>query len=207
MEAKQEEQARQMVELHEQENRLQEENERLRTQMKDGRAEHSREPPCSFSPSRPGKGKEAVAPDDIDLPENDELSSSSSPLPRHSLPPNAAEAQSRKRPPRRSSRSISVARYRVWRDPAWTNDSPCQLTNICLIGLVDSPYQYLPCTCLSGPPSTANDFLLRRSGTTGHALHSPWTAYPGLRSSPWIFHTTFRHVRRFFRSVRSHVTL
>ena len=55
-------------------------------------------------------------PDDIDLPEDDELSSGSSPLPRRSPSPNAAEAQSRKRPPRRSSQSTNVARYRVRRE-------------------------------------------------------------------------------------------
>ena len=37
-------------------------------------------------------------------------------------------------------------------NPAGTNDRQCQLTNMCLIGLGASPYQYHPCTCLSGPP-------------------------------------------------------
>ena len=118
MEAKQEEQARQMAELHEQANRLWEENERLRTRLEAGRAEHSREPPHPFPPSRPGKGKEVVAPDDIDLQADDELSSGSSPLPPRSPSPNAAKAQSRKRPLHRSSRSISVARRRVRREPS-----------------------------------------------------------------------------------------
>ena len=107
-----------MVELHEQANWLLEENERLRTQLEAGRAGQSREPPLPFPPPRPGKGKEVVAPDDVDLPTDDELSSGSSPLPRCSLSPNAAEAHSRKRPPRRSSRSISVTRRRVRREPS-----------------------------------------------------------------------------------------
>ena len=117
MEARQAEQAKQMAELHEQANRLREENERLRTQLEAGRARQSREPPCPFPPSRPGKGKEVTAPDDVDLPADNELSSGSSPLPRCSPSPNAAEAHLRKRPPRRSSRSISVARRRVRREP------------------------------------------------------------------------------------------
>ena len=118
MEAKQEEQARQMVELHEQANRLREENKFLRTRMEAGRAKQLREPPHPFPPSRPGKGKEVAASDDIDLPADDELSSGSSPLPRRSPSPNAAEAQSRKMPPRRSNRSISVARHWVLREPS-----------------------------------------------------------------------------------------
>ena len=118
MEVRQEVQARQVAELHEQENRLREENERLRTQLEASRTDQLREPPRSFPPSRPGKDKEVVTSDDVDLPTNDELSSGSSPLPRHSPSRNAAEAHSRKRPPRRSSRSISVARHRVRREPS-----------------------------------------------------------------------------------------
>ena len=101
MEAKQEKQARQMAKLHEQTNRLREEMERLRTRLEAGRAEHSREPPRPFPPSRPGKGKEVATSDDIDLPADDELSSGSSLLPRYSPSPNVAEAQSRKRLPHR----------------------------------------------------------------------------------------------------------
>ena len=118
MEAKQEEQARQMAELHEQENRLREENERLRTRMEARRAEQSREPPGPFPPSLPGKGKEVAAPDDIDLPTDDELSPGSSLLLHRSPSSNTAEAQSRKRPPRRYSRSISIIRHRVQREPS-----------------------------------------------------------------------------------------
>ena len=88
-----------------------------RTRMEAGRAEHSREPPRPFPPSSPGKDKEVATLDNIDLPVNDELSSDSSLLPCRSPPPNAAEAQYRKRPPRRSSRSISVSRHRVQREP------------------------------------------------------------------------------------------
>ena len=117
MEAKQKEQARQMAELHEQGNRLREENERLGTWLEVDQAEHSREPPRPFSPSRLGKGKEVAALDDIDLPADDDLSSGSSPLSRRSPSLNTAESQSRKRSPHRPSRSISVARRQARREP------------------------------------------------------------------------------------------
>ena len=58
------------------------------------RAEQLREPPGPFPPSRPGKGKEVTAPDGIDLPTDDELSSD------------------------------SVARHRVWREPSRDQRSP-----------------------------------------------------------------------------------
>ena len=117
IEARQEEQTRQMAELREQANRLRQENERLRTQLEAGWAGQLREPPHPFPPSRPSKGKEVVASDDVELQADDELSSGSSPLPHRSPSPNAAEAHWRKKPPRRSSRSISIARHRVRREP------------------------------------------------------------------------------------------
>ena len=113
-----------MAELHEQARQLREENERLRTQLEAGSAKQSREPPRPFPPSRPGKGKEAAALDDIDLPADDELSSGSSSLPRCSPSPNATKAHSRKRLPRRSSMSVSAARHRVLREPNMDQRSP-----------------------------------------------------------------------------------
>ena len=206
MEVRQEEQARQMAELHEQANRLREENERLQTQLEADRVGQWREPPRPFPPSRPSKGKEVSPSNDVDLPADDELSFGSSPLPHRSPSPNAAEAHSR--PPRRSSRSISDARRRVRREPNMDQRPPTPA------------HQYVPdwaggppltsavhIPALRGRPRSANDCSLRRLGTTEHALHSPWAAYPGLRFSPRFFHTTLCHVRRFFRSVRSHVTL
>ena len=106
-----------MAELHEQANQLREENERLRTQLEAGQAGQSWEPPRPFPPARPNKGKEVAAPNDVDLPADDELSSRSSSLSRRSPTPDATEALSRKRPPRRTSRSISVARCRARREP------------------------------------------------------------------------------------------
>ena len=116
MEARQEEQARQVAELREHVNLLWEDNEHLRTRLEACLAEKSLGPPRPLPPSRPDKGKEAVLPDDIDLPADDELSSDSSPLPRLSPSPNAAEAQSRKRPPHQPSRYISTAQRWVQRE-------------------------------------------------------------------------------------------
>ena len=147
MEARQEEQARQMAELHEQANRLREENERLRTQLEAGRAGQTREPPRPFPLSRPGKGKEVVAPDDVDLPADDELSSNSSSLPRRSPSPNAAEAHSRKKPPRRSGRSISVPRRRVRREPSKDQRPPTPA------------HQYVPNRARGFPPPVLSMYL------------------------------------------------
>ena len=85
-----------MAELHEQVNRLLEENEHLRTRLEARRAEQSREPTRPFPGSHPGKGKEVVALDDIDLPADNELSFVSSLLPHRPPSPNAMKAKSRK---------------------------------------------------------------------------------------------------------------
>ena len=90
------------------------------------------------------------------------------------------------------------------KNPAGTNDPQRQFISMCLTGLGASPRQYHPCTRPSGPPRSATDFFIRRLGTTRHALHFPGTAYLGLRSSPRLLHTTLRHVRRFFRPIRSY---
>ena len=55
---------------------------------------------------------------------DDELSIGSSSLPRRSPSPNAVKAHSRKRPPRRSSRFISVVRRWVRREPCRDQRSP-----------------------------------------------------------------------------------
>ena len=92
--------------------------------LETSRAKQSREPPHPFPSSRPGKGKEAIIPDDIDLPADDELSSSSSPLLHRSSFSNATEAHSRKRSSRRPSRSISVARHQTGREPSRGQQPP-----------------------------------------------------------------------------------
>ena len=105
-----------MVELREHANRLQKDNERLRTRLEACQADKSWGPPRPPPPSCHDKGKEVAVLDDINLSADEELSSDSSPLPRRSPSPNAVEAQSRKRPPRRPSRSISTAQRRVRRE-------------------------------------------------------------------------------------------
>ena len=116
METKQEEQARQIAELHEHASRLQQENERLRTRLETNRAENLQEAPQHVPLTRKNKGKEPALPDHSDPRAHDELSSDSSPLPRHSPPQNNAEAESRKRPPRHSSRVISGTHRRTRRE-------------------------------------------------------------------------------------------
>ena len=113
MKARQEEKARQVAELREHANQLREDNERLQTRLEASQAEKSRGPPRTLPPSRPDKGKKAAIPDDIDLPADDELFFDNSPLPRRSPSPNAAEAQSQKRPPCPPSLSISTAQRLV----------------------------------------------------------------------------------------------
>ena len=104
--------------------------------------------PVPFPPSRLGKGKEAVVPDDIDLPADDELSSGSSLLPHRSPSPNAAEDYSRKRPPRRSSKSVSVARRRMRREPSRDQRPPTPARQYVLGRIGDLPRpistMYLP---------------------------------------------------------------
>ena len=152
IEARQEEQTRQMAELREQANRLREENERLRTQLEAGRAGQSREPPHPFPPSRPDKGKEVAAPDDVELQADDELSSGSSPLPRYSPSPMP------QKPTREKGRLAGLAGpsalqgIRCGENPAGTNDLLHQLPNMCLIRQGASPQQCHPCTRLTGPP-------------------------------------------------------
>ena len=148
-----------MAELHEQTNRLWEENERLRTRLEAGRAEQSLEPPRPFPSSRPGKGKEVTAPEDIDLPADDEQSSCSS----------YSRAVHHPRTPRKPNlekghltdpADPSVLQGVGCREnPTRTNDRQRQLTNMCLTGLGVSPYQYHLCTCLSGPPQHSKCFF------------------------------------------------
>ena len=67
-------------------------------------------------PVQPSKDKEPILPGDSDPLADDELSSGSSPLSDLPPPHNNAEAKSRKRPPRRSSRSVSSMRRRIRRE-------------------------------------------------------------------------------------------
>ena len=113
MEAKKEEQARQMVKLREHANRLQQENKRLRTRLETNRAENPQGATQHVPLTQPNKGKEPALLDHSDSPADDELSSDSSPFPHLSPPQNNAEAESRKRPPLLSSWAISGTSHRM----------------------------------------------------------------------------------------------
>ena len=113
MEAKQEEQAIQMAELREHANRLQQENKHLRTRLETNRPENPQGAAQHVPLTPKNKGKEPVLPDHSDHLDDDEFSLDNSPLPRRSPPQSNAEAESRKRPHRQSSRAISGARRRM----------------------------------------------------------------------------------------------
>ena len=115
-EAKQEEQAKQMAELCEHTNRLQQANEFLRTRLETNQGENSRGPIHHAPPTQPNKGKEPILMGESDPLADDKLSSGSSPLLDRSPPQNNTEAESKKRPPRRSSQSVSGMRRRVRRE-------------------------------------------------------------------------------------------
>ena len=104
-----------MAELREHANRFQQENERLRIHLETNQAENLQEAPQHVPPTQTNKGKELALPDHSDPSANDELSLGSSPLLRHSPPQSNAEAESRKRPPRHSSRAVSDTHHRTRR--------------------------------------------------------------------------------------------
>ena len=103
METKKEEQGRQMTELRDHANHLQQENDHLSIHLEVDRGENTRGHTHPAPPVQPSKGKGPILLANSDSPADDELSSGSSSLPHLSPPMNNAEAESRKRPPRRSS--------------------------------------------------------------------------------------------------------
>ena len=116
METKQEEQARHMVELQNHANHLQQENDRLRASLEEDRGENAQGSSHPAPPVKQNRGKEPILLGNNDAIVDDELSSGSSPLPDLSPPKNNVEAESRKRPPCRSSSSISGMHRRVQRE-------------------------------------------------------------------------------------------
>ena len=68
------------------------------------------------APVKQNKGKEPIRSEDSDAAADDELSSDSSSLPDPLTPKNNVEAESRKRPPRHSSRSVSGMPRRARRE-------------------------------------------------------------------------------------------
>ena len=105
-----------MAELRERADRLQQDNDRLRTRLESSRPGNPQGVAQNEPLARANKGKEPLLPDHSDHQADDELSSDSSPLPRHSPPLSNAEAKSRKRPPQQSSRAMSGTRRRVRRE-------------------------------------------------------------------------------------------
>ena len=112
-----------MAELRERVDRLQQKNDRLRTRLESGRPEDPKGVTQNEHLARMNKGKEPVLLGHSDHQADDELSSDSSPLPRHSPPLNNAEAESKKRPPHQSIRAISRTRRRLRRENS--RDRPC----------------------------------------------------------------------------------
>ena len=104
-----------------------------------------------FPPSRPGKGKEVVAPDNVDLPVDDELSFGNSPLPCRSPSPNTVEAHSRKSHLADPTGPLVSQGVGCGGNPIGTNDRQHQLTDMCLTRPGASPHQRHPCTRLSRP--------------------------------------------------------
>ena len=153
MEAKQEEQARQMVELREHENCLQQENKRLLAHLETNGVENPQGAAQPIPLTQADKGKGPALPNHSDHPVDDELSSDSSPLPRHSPSQNNAEVESRKRPPLQSSRAVSVVHRRTRREAS--RDRPRS----------ELAPEYISARLRAWPPS----FCLRNT-SSGHLL-------------------------------------
>ena len=116
METKHEEQARQMAELRDLAEYLQQENDCLRTHLEKDRGENTRESSHPTPLIKQNRGKEPILPSDNDAIEDDELSSGNSPQPDLSPPKNNVEVEIRKRLLRCSSRSVSSKHRRVRRE-------------------------------------------------------------------------------------------
>ena len=103
-----------MAELQSYADHLHQENDRLRARLEEDHGENVRGSNHPAPPVKQNKGKEPIRSDDSDAVANDELSSGIPPLPNLPPPKNNVEAESRKRPPGCSSRSISGMPRRVW---------------------------------------------------------------------------------------------
>ena len=139
-----------MAELCEHTNRFQQENEHLQTRLETNRGDNSKEPIHPTPPAHPNKGKEPILMGKSDPPTDDELSSGSSPLLTRSPPQNNIEAESKKRPPRRSSRSVSGLYPRYEERPAETDAIWNWPPNICLFGPGVRLLSFRPCIIHSG---------------------------------------------------------
>ena len=102
-----------MAKLREHVDRLQQGNDRLWTRLESNRPDNPQVVAQNVPLARVNKEKETILPDHSDHQTDDEFSSDSPPLPRHSPPLSNVEAESRKRPPRQSSWAMSGARRRM----------------------------------------------------------------------------------------------
>ena len=105
-----------MAELLSHADYLQQENDRLRARQEEDRGENARGSSRPAPPVKQNKGKEPIQPYGSDAAADDELALGSSPLPDMPPPKNNMEAESRKRPPHRSSHSVSGMPHRVRRE-------------------------------------------------------------------------------------------
>ena len=102
-----------MAELRNRTDHLQQENAGLRASLEEDQGENARESSHLAPPVKQNRGKEPILPGNSDAIAHNELSSGSSLL--HDLSPlkNNVEAESRKRPPRLSSHSVSGMHHRA----------------------------------------------------------------------------------------------
>ena len=129
-----------MVELRERADRLQQENDRLRTRLESSRPENPKGVSQNEPLTQANKGKEPVLLDHSDHQADDELSSDSSPLPRRSPPLSNAEAESRKRPPLQSSRAMSGTRRRIRKEDSRPRSQLAPEQMATLFGGTASPF-------------------------------------------------------------------
>ena len=102
-----------MAELQSRADHLQQENDRIRARLEGEQIENARGSSHPAPPVKQNKGKEPIRPDDSDAATDDELSYGSSPLLDLPPPKNNVEVESKKKPPRRSSRSVNDMPRRV----------------------------------------------------------------------------------------------
>ena len=200
-----------MTELQSRADHLQQENDRLRDRLEGEQIENARGSSHPTPLVKQNKGKEPIRPDDNDVAADDELSSNSSPLPY--LPPlkNNVEIESRKRPPRRSSQSVSGMPRRVLREfsrerrqsehapkniPAWQGGAAPSLSfRYPTFGAASAPYMPAP-TAVWGPEdmlsSSLGQHILSYEPPRGFVI-LPFSMYDG-SSEPYDYMLHFNQV-------------
>ena len=194
METKQEEQARQIAELRNRADHLQQENNRLGARLEEDRGENARGSNYPTPPVKQNRGKEPILPSYGDATVDDELSYGSSPLPDLSPLKNNVEAESRKRPSCRSSRSVNGMHRRVQREisrerrqseqapenvPTWHR------------GIVPPlPFMYPTFGVAPAPHMLTSTTVRRPEDMLSSLLGQHILSY----HCPWLCHTIFCHI-------------